>query len=330
MHEQHHYIETDDHFDTGTIAHLVVGNKGRVLDGRRTPGYIESFDEESAMFIWRITAFEDKGKCWEIPAEEISSYQFRKGSALLTQSKVDQIEKHCEILNKKLCIPKREDMLAETEASILEQEHTAWKWILQNSHFYKSGKTLDFHAYEGEPLLFADLEAYLRELGFDVLERTTAEQYLLNPYSGEWIKGMKITMAEMGLISYYGANTRKKETFSGIGTKELRRNYIIARIAFVRSFFKLYGLAEVPLYRGMSSTIDFYATPHTLISTTFSFDTAMSFADLSADSTARSAYCVKFTCPVNCLFMTFFETKQFSKQYKEQEAIIFYNGQIQF
>lgn len=74
MHEQHSIIETDDSFDTGTLAHLVVGNEGRVLDGRRTPGYIEHYDAESAMFIWRITAFEDAGKCWEIPAEEIGSY----------------------------------------------------------------------------------------------------------------------------------------------------------------------------------------------------------------------------------------------------------------
>lgn len=60
------------------IIHIVPGNKGRVLDGWRTPGFIEKYDDESAMFIWRIADFEDKGKCWEVPAEEILAYQFEK------------------------------------------------------------------------------------------------------------------------------------------------------------------------------------------------------------------------------------------------------------
>lgn len=84
MHEQAVFMESDELFKTGALADLVPGNEGRVLDGRRTPGYIESFDKESCMFVWRITAFEDKGNCWEIPAEQIGSYQFRIGSAKLT------------------------------------------------------------------------------------------------------------------------------------------------------------------------------------------------------------------------------------------------------
>ncbi|MBC8591169.1 hypothetical protein [Wansuia hejianensis] len=38
------------------------GNKRRVSDGRRISGFIEKYDDESAMFIWRITDFKDKGK----------------------------------------------------------------------------------------------------------------------------------------------------------------------------------------------------------------------------------------------------------------------------
>ena len=36
------------------------------------------------------------------------------------------------------------------------------------------------------------------------------------------------------------------------------------------------------------------------------------------------------TCPIENLFMTYLETKQFNERYKEQEAIVFYDGQIQF
>ena len=74
MHEHHKMPESDDNFENGTLYHLVVNNEGRVLDGRRTPGFIESYDEESEMFIWRITDFEDKGRCWEVPVDEIGNY----------------------------------------------------------------------------------------------------------------------------------------------------------------------------------------------------------------------------------------------------------------
>ncbi|MBQ8237632.1 MAG: hypothetical protein IJZ39_05755 [Oscillospiraceae bacterium] len=330
MHEQHSIVESDDHFEVGTLAHLVVGNTGRVLDGRRTPGYIESFDEESAMFVWRITAFEDKGEYWEIPAEEITSYQFRKGSPLLSPSEVTQISARCDALNQQLVIQKSETNRAATENAIDAQEQCAHDWIINNSLFYKAGTQFDFSAEEGNRLLFTDMENYLKELGLSELDRLTAEQYLLNPYSGEWIKSTKIIMAEMGLIAYSGTPTRKTDTFSGIGEKELRKRYIIARTAFLRSIFKLKGIREVSLFRGMSSSIDFYETPHTLVSTTFSAETALAFTDIQSSSKSRSAYFVKFTCPVDRLFMTFLETRQFSQRYKEQEAIIFYDGQIKF
>lgn len=330
MHEQHDVLEQDSNFDTGTLAHLVIGNEGRVLDGRRTPGFIEDYDKDSAMFIWRITAFEDAGKCWEIPAEQINCYQFRKGCPLLSQAEVSSIFERCEQFKQAYVVPRSGEALALTEAAIAKYEHIAREWIARNSVFYNSDCQFDFCAKEGNKLLFDDLEHYMLELGLYDLEKTTAEQYLLNPYSGEWIKAMKIVMAEMGLIAYNSTCTRKKETFLGVGTKENRNNYIIARIAFVRSIFKMRGITEIPLFRGMSSEKDFYETPETLVSATFSADTAIEFTDVKQLTKARSAYFVKFTCPVDKLFMSFFETRQFNERYKEQEAVIFYDNQIKF
>jgi len=329
-HEQHIVMETDEHFETGTFAHLVIGNEGRVLDGRRTPGYIEQYDEQSAMFVWRITAFEDKGKCWEIPAEEISSYQFRKGCSLLSRDEADKISKQCKTLNQTLYISKDETAFAETEQNITCWEKVACEWIGRNSTFIKAGCKFDFSSEAGNELLFDDLESYLKAYDLLEMERITAEQYLLNPYSGEWIKAMKIVMAEMGMIVYKGPKLRKKDTLIGIGGKENREKYILARMGFVRSVFKMCACSEVPVFRGMSSPIDFYETPQTLISTTFSVKTAIDFADMKQSSTSRSAYVVKYTCPVEKLFMTFLETRQFNERYKEQEAIVIYDGRIKF
>ena len=141
---------------------------------------------------------------------------------------------------------------------------------------------------------------------------------------------MRIVLAQMGLVEYHGPGTRKADSFSGIGTTELRRKYIVARLGFVRAVFRRAGVEEVPLFRGMSSEGEFFAAPKTLLSATFSAETALPFGDIRQDSPARSAYVVKFTCPVDRLFMTFFETKEYSGRYKEQEAVVMYSGGICF
>lgn len=328
MHKQHAIFEPDEIFDIGTLAHIKSGNCGRALDGRRTPGFIESFDEDSAMFIWRITDFEDTGSCWEIPAEQISSYQFYKDSSLLSQEEICIIEERFKALNKPLLIPKTSAAHDETKKAVNLQKRSAQEWIKINSKFYKSNTPLGFDAKEGFPLLFEDLERYLRERGLYEIEKHIAEQYVLNPYSGEWIKYIKIVMAEMGLISYNGTIPRKSDAFTGLSDKTLLREYVISRLAFIQAMFNLNGICEVPLFRGMSSDIDLYDTPQTLVSTTFSAETASAFAGLNQESTSRSAYLVKFSCPVESLFMTFFETKELNRQYKEQEAVIFFDGQF--
>ena len=49
--QQHEHMEPDGHFLPGKLPLLAPCNTGRALDGRRTPGYIESFDPNSALFI---------------------------------------------------------------------------------------------------------------------------------------------------------------------------------------------------------------------------------------------------------------------------------------
>ncbi|MBN1114919.1 MAG: hypothetical protein JXA66_06225 [Oligoflexia bacterium] len=61
----------DLEFIPGSIEYLVPGNKCRLLDNRRTPGVIESYFNDSAMFRWRILDFEDKDKYWDMPVENI-------------------------------------------------------------------------------------------------------------------------------------------------------------------------------------------------------------------------------------------------------------------
>lgn len=330
MHEHHEIMESDDNFVQGELCYIVPGNEGRVLDGRRTPGYIESYDNDSAMFVWRITDFEDEGKCWEIPAEQISSYQFRKGSKCLSENEVQSIVERCKVFQEKLTIIRSEENYNKTLAELNNKKRVAKKWLTDNSVFLKRQDKICFAERTGFEALYIDLENYMTQLGLIEIEQKTANQYLLNPYSGEWIKGLRIVMAEMGLIDYYETIPRTSDIFCGLGEKRNRKEHILSRMAFIQSLFELLDIKEVPLYRGMSSAVSFYETPCTLLSATFSSDTAKEFASIGNDDSFRSTYFVKFTYPVSNLFMTFLETKQFNERYQEQEAIIFYRDIISF
>lgn len=323
--------EPNDLFETGTLAHLVPGNRGRVLDGRRTPGYIESYDPNSATFVWRITGYKDQGRCWEMPAEYVNCFQFRKDSPKLPANRVSALQAACDHFSQRLNIPLPLQIPEATQTALKDATQAAADWLGQHSDFFRQYSVLPLSAQTGAPLLYDDLECYLSQQGVLSLEQRTADDYVLNPWSGEWLKGMKIVLAELGLIGYQGTIPRKPDVFFGLGDKALRKQYIFARCGFVQALFRQAGLKEVPLYRGMASESDFFETPSSLLSATFSPQTALEFASLpDSPNEIRSSYCVKFTCPVSSLFMTFLETRQLNEKHQEQEAILFYRNKLLF
>jgi hypothetical protein len=92
----------------------------------------------------------------------------------------------------------------------------------------------------------------MASVGLKEIEEKTAGGIVLNPNSGEWVKGMEIVLAEMGLVRYRSKVTRTKDVFEGLGAKDRRRRYLTHRLAFVRAYLSLLGLSEVTLYRGIA------------------------------------------------------------------------------
>ncbi len=291
LHQNNKNMLPDSYFETGTIAHIVAGNKGRVLDGRRTPGFIESYNAESAMFIWRITDFEDKDNYWEIPAEEIKNYQFEKKSAKLGINNIKIIEDKCKIFEQKLKITSNKNELNTALKLITDKKLLIKNWLIEQSEFVKFGHLkLDITAKTGNKFLFNDLKNYLTINNLYELEKKTAEQYSLNPYSGEWIKGLKIVLAEMGLLDFNDKMPRTADIFSGIGKKNKRKNYIITRMAFVQAYLELAELNEIQLFRGMVTEKDNYETTKTIISASFNPNVAKEFSSLTVNDNARFSY----------------------------------------
>ena len=317
----------DTEFAPGTIAFLVEGNYCRLLDGRRTPGMVEKYFDDSAMFRWRIMDFEDKGKYWDVPAEGVIRYQFTKDAERLDTKRIKRIEASIRRYQRRLTIEAVEEEKHQTESEIEVVEHIITDWLRSNSIFLKDQEQPDLKSGTAPKSLAGDLMLYMRSIGMEEIERRTADSMVLNPNSGEWIKGMAIVLAEMSLIPYRDNIPRTRDIFEGLGRKENRRNYLIHRLAFVRAYFHLLGMKEVTLYRGMSTEWEWGKRPssRTFASFTFSIKVARSHCSFNRNSDKKHSYLLKRTFPVEDLFMTSLETDAMNKQYKEAEALVLYH-----
>ncbi len=325
IHEYDENMLPDDQFYPGELKYLVKGNTCRYLDGRRTPGIIEEYFEDSAMFRWRITKFEDKGKYWDLPAEKIVKFRFPIKSSTLDNTEINRMKEKIEKFNIFQEININQKQQEETELKIKEQENKIIKWLEKNSQFFNSNQKLDLLSSVGNNSIQNDLTMYMKYQGLYELEKKTAETIVLNPYSGEWMKGMGIVLAEMGLEPYKGKVSRTKEIFEGIGRKKLRRKYLIYRMGFIRAFFHLLGINEVILYRGMSTEGEWNQPPKVFSSWSTRLEVAQSFSGFEADK-FKQVYLIKRAIDVNKIFMTFIETKEMNNQYKESEVLLLYEG----
>jgi len=317
----------DREFFSGEIAFLVEGNRCRLLDGRRTPGVIGEYNDESAMFRWQIADFEDKGKYWEVPAEGIVRYQFTKDAKKLDIKRIKEINSSIKKYQKMLMIKIVEKKKRQTEVEIQKAERSISNWLKNNSTFFKNQERLNFKSRKGSASLAKDFTRYMKSVGMKAIEQRTAEIIVLNPNSGEWIKGMAIVLAEMGLVPYKDKIPRTRDIFEGLGKKDKRRNYLIHRLAFVRACFHLLDIKDVTLYRGMSTEQEWgkRASARIFISFTLNPKIAKAYCVFSRDSDFKHSYFLKRTFPVERLFMTYLETAAMNMQYKEAEAFVLYN-----
>ncbi len=309
----------DDEFVPGNLEFLVPGNAGRLLDGRRTQGKLLEIDEESAMFKWQILEFEDKGKQWDLPAEDIVRFQFNRQAQRLAKFEVSKLAKRIHDFQDELVIRGKPPVRA---VEIEETQEAANAWLVSNSRFFDDAPKLNLNSRIGPPVLATDLMRYMQDYGLDDLEKRTAENVVLNPSSGEWVKGMEIVLAQMGLADFQGKVTRTKDVFSGMGEKSKRERYLIHRLAFMRAYLRKLSLEELVLYRGASTEKAWQPRPKTLRSYTFSLRVARSFAKFDRTSRFRHASLSKDTFPVDRVFMTYLETAAMNRQYAEAEAMI--------
>ncbi|HEY2476369.1 MAG TPA: hypothetical protein VGI19_16420 [Candidatus Cybelea sp.] len=323
IHQFDDKMRPDSEFQSGHLRFLCVGNQCRLMDARRTPGVIESVSPEG-FFRWRISAFEDKGEYWDVPLEHVSRYQFALDASELPADRIKIIEAQIKALNRPLWIPIQPQRRSETESQISQVEKSVLGWLSRNSGSIPSKISLDALFSEQTQVIADALTHYMESSGLGQQEKLTSKIYVLNPYSGEWIKGLQIACAELGLKEFKGTIPRTTDIFSGPGNKQLRQKYIIHRLAFVRAVFKLLGYREVILFRGMAAEGNWQVHSRRFFSSwTFSKEVAEAF--VSCNEHAKHSYLLKRTFPIEKVFLTCVETAAMNRQYREHEAVVIHD-----
>jgi hypothetical protein len=292
----------DDEFEPGNLRHLVPGNRGRLLDPRRTGIALRTVDAEKGTFEVEVTAFEDAGAVWEIEAERMDRFQFVPGQPTADASLVAALEDAIERFDRPLAVPADGDRRAATERDIAAAQPDARSFLPGDSPFEA-------------------LDAYLRALGLAELDEAFAAQFVSNPRSGERVKGHAIVVARLGLCAFAGKAIRTADLFDGDWSEERRAAHVVARLAFVRELFTLDGVDHVTLYRGVSS--DRPLEPPQLASfVSATFEATVAEAHFAGGPTTVAAALYRQRVPVSRLFMTHRETAAMNRRFREAEAVL--------
>lgn len=314
----------DSEFERGRLAHLVSGNRGRLLDARRTPVTIVALARETGLFEVEIDAFEDAGARWTIPFEEVGRFQFHRGSSLAPAREVTGLERTAARLDRTTTIPVDPDARDRTRARVAA-ERVAIRDSLERAGL---AAPLDPTPYvarrEGEPALCAALGRWLAERDLAEMDRVFTTSFVSNPWSGEVVKGHAIVLAELGLCPYDGKIVRDPELFAGARSRDRRAEHLIARLAFAQEVWGAGGHTTVTLFRGAAAEGELAPRPPaSLVSATFSRTVAE--AHFEGGPSTRVAVLVRQEAPLERLVMSFLETEAMNAPYREAEAVLLGN-----
>ena len=311
----------DSAFVEGSLGLLCVGNKGRMLDPRRTPVVVSAVNPLEGVFELEVTAFEDRGTRWTLPFEDVSKFQFAIASSKVPSDELAAIESAVERFHKELEVEVDPDVAESTQERIDDETATASSWLLQNSHYFSEASRLNPSMPEGPAELRSDLVRYMESRSLSDIEHLFSTIWVSNPSSGEVVKGHRIAIARLGLSPYAGLIPRIKASLEGPWSTERRSDHIVARLGFVRAMFARAKMEHVVLYRGLSfEQPPATRTGQTLISATFHHEIAE--ARFDTDPLVFSVSLMRQPVPITRLFMTFLETEAMNSQFREAEAAL--------
>lgn len=311
--------EPDSNFVAGELGLAQAGNRGRLLDARRTPLSLTAVDLERCEIEVRIDAFEDQGARWRLPAWEITRLQLARDSQRAPPAAAAELHRAAERFNRPLVLEADATTASDTWRRVTEQRARI------SSLLGSDGVRIDLPACverrEGDPRLYAGLERYLAAQDLLDLDRQFCATMVSNPGSGELIKGHAIVLAELGLCRYDGTPVRDPNLFGRPWSRHRRAEHLVARMAFAQELWR--SAVSQPLTLCRAAATDGALSrprPASFVSCTFSGDVAD--AHFAGGETTRSAVKWRQVVDPTRLLMTFLETASFNDRFKEAEAVL--------
>ena len=310
----------DSDFAAGEPAHLVAGNRGRLLDARRTPVEVVGVEPETGMFAVEIRGFEDAGARWKVPVEDVGRFQFARDSRRAPNGVVAALTAAARRLDRPLDVACEPAARAATLRRLETERGRAREWLAARREGLAG---IDVAAAiarrEGDPGLFALTGEFLAEhAGMD---RDFARVFVSNPASGELVKGHAIVLAELGLCPYSGKVVRDPRVLEGEWARDRRAAHLLARLAFTQELWSLLGAAALPVYRGAATDGPLpERRPASFVSATFSREVAE--AHFAGGPATRVAVLWRQAMPLERLLMTFVETEALNGAFREAEAVL--------
>ncbi len=324
QYDNHPLPTSDEDYEVAAIASLVPGASARMLDPRRTPVRISAVAPETATFTVEVLGFEDAGAVWDFPLWDIAKFQIKCGGKKISLSEEVAISTKVEQFKKRIFLNCDAHSTVQTNNKLISMKIDVEKWLAANSRISKTARDIDFEAGKGCEGFRADLENWLKTRGLTHIDNEFMRVYSSNPNSGEFIKGHRIVLAELGICPYKGYVQRDPKLFDGLWSRQHRAEHIVARLSFIRAAFKRLGFRNLPLYRTTYSDDRITAPRNTgFVSTTFSRDVAMALFE--AGHKARQVKISWQHVSIERVFMTFLETPNLCQRYDEAEAILLFD-----
>jgi hypothetical protein len=299
----------------------VVGNRGRLLDARRTPVTVTAVDPDRGAFEVEIGAFEDAGARWELPLEDVARFQFARGGPVAPAGDVAEPAHARERFDRELAIDCDPNVRDETQRRIERFRFEIRKRLAERAGAGRVDVAARIQARDGDAALFALLDEVMLERGVADLEQRFATTFVSNPGSGEFVKGHAIVLGELGLCPYRGKIVRDLTVFEGPGSRTRRAEHIVARLGFTRELWSALGEALVTLYRGAAFEGQVpRSMPSSFVAATFSSEVAA--AHFEGGPATRTAVMWRQQVPVTRVFMTFLETREMNRRFMEAEAVL--------
>jgi hypothetical protein len=311
----------DSDFVPGSLRQLVPGNRGRLLDARRTPVTVVGVTPDRGAFAVRIDAFEDAGAEWDLWLGEVERFQFERDAATAGDAELAALAASRERFDRELVIDCDPGARAATLARLRERREQVRAWIAQNGGVPRVELWRLIERRAGDPALFELSEAVLAAHGLAAVERELTAAFVSNPGAGELVKGHAIVLAELGLCPYRGQVARDDALFAGDWTRERRAEHLLWRLALCRELLGALGAGDVALYRAAATDGALSVRPPgSLVSATFS--RAVADAHFDGGPSTRAAVLWRQAIPLDRVLMTFLETRAMSERYHEAEAVL--------